>query len=447
MSFGELLKKYKDRDRYTYQQLADLLNVGRQTVVHWCYDNAKPRDEKNILKLAKIFNLSVNETNKLLLAAGHRTLENLRQQAEMLPANQGDELLHLLQFWEQEVTLSEMNDTRKGPNHSISSIFSGLNRRYQLRNLHIPGATFVLAGFVFVVVILFALFVLDIRSLNLDPIQSNNGKVPCKFYQDQPNCGMSLIRAGSFEMGSHTDVGRAECQKFAPNAGCQRSWFENEAPIHPVTLDDFYIDLYEVTNAQYAECEANGPCTPPSDTGSVTRKSYYGNPEYDDYPVIWVTWEQAKTYCEWREARLPTEAEWEKAARGIEGRLYPWGNSLDGNRANFCDTNCPFDHRSQNYDDGQTDTAAVGSYPNGVSPYSVYDMAGNVWEWVADWYDANYYSTSPAENPLGPAGGTSRVLRGGAWNVDGGSVRATRRFEGGPATHYYDVGFRCARSP
>ncbi len=241
------------------------------------------------------------------------------------------------------------------------------------------------------------------------------------------NTTMVLVPAGPFEMGSE-------------------SGSDAEKPVHTVTLDAFHIDQYEVTNAQYAACVDAGACKPPYKTSSPTRVSYYGNAEYNDYPVTYVDWNQAKTYCEWREARLPTEAEWEKAARGTDGRQYPWGNDFAGNRLNFCDSNCEFDHANKDYDDGYVDIAPVGSYSNGASPYDAYDMAGNVWEWVADGYASDYYSNSPAQNPTGPTSYSYQVLRGGSWNsYDNYARSAYRNYLIAPNVQNLNVGFRCAR--
>lgn len=259
---------------------------------------------------------------------------------------------------------------------------------------------------------------------------------------------MALVPAGPFVMGASAEVGLGECKKlyYKPDE-CSRDWFTNEEPAHEVTLAAFYIDQYEVTNAQYKQCVYAGACRRPPSNSSSTRDSYYGNSEYNNYPVISVSWDQAKTYCKWRGDRLPSEAEWEKAARGTDGRTYPWGNEFDGSRVNFCDSNCEFEWANKVYDDGYADTAPVGSYSNNGSPYGVYDMSGNVWEWVADWYDVHYYKNSPSENPLGPKDEENKsfkVLRGGGWDGYAFSARATART--GPYLDFQHgvVGFRCA---
>lgn len=212
----------------------------------------------------------------------------------------------------------------------------------------------------------------------------------------------------------------------------------NEKPVHTVYLDAFWIDQTVVTNNQYAACVAVGKCDAPFRTSSYTHDSYYGNSEFDNFPVIYVNWDDAKTYCEWAGRRLPTEAEWEKAARGTDGRTYPWGEDISCDKANYYD--------GSKYCVG--DTSAVRSYESSKSPYGAYDMAGNIWEWVNDWYGSTYYKSLPSfSNPLGPDMGQYRVLRGGSWNYFDNGVRSAIRNWYSPTITYVYVGFRCARSP
>ena len=201
---------------------------------------------------------------------------------------------------------------------------------------------------------------------------------------------------------------------------------DNEKPAREVYLDAYWIDKYEVSNAQYALCVEAGECTKPRSSSSYTRYNYYGNPTYDNYPVINVDWEQASAYCAWAGGRLPSEAEWEKAARGPNGNKYPWGNeSLSCDLANYNQGT----YENSKYCVG--DTSEVGSYPEGASYYGAMDMAGNVWEWVNDWY-ANTYDAHQLNNPPGPSSGTSRVLRGGSWDNYSWNVRSAIRFRGNP---------------
>jgi len=240
--------------------------------------------------------------------------------------------------------------------------------------------------------------------------------------------GMVFIPAGEFTMGN--------------NLGD-----DDEKPERAVFLDAFCIDQYEVTNAQYKECADAGACSPPERSSSPTRLSYYDNPEYDNYPVIWVTWDAAQTYCKWRGKRLPTEAEWEKAARGTDKRLWPWGNSEpDGSKLNLCDVNCTYDWKESHIDDGYQDTAPVGSFEAGKSFYGVYNMGGNVREWLADWYSPDYYRIAPDRNPPGPDedSGMGRTLRGGSWRSNIPVAYSTYRLWYKPTVKDEYIGFRCA---
>jgi formylglycine-generating enzyme required for sulfatase activity len=221
------------------------------------------------------------------------------------------------------------------------------------------------------------------------------------------------IPAGEFRMGSES----------------RRS---NERPLHTVNLHAYWIDKTEVTNAMYAKCEDVGVCNQPSQINSAIRNRYYGNAQFDNYPVIFVSWHDANDYCLWVGRRLPTEAEWEKAARGTSQAIYPWGSWINGDLVNY---------------DGEIgDTTKVGTYPNGDSPYGVLDMAGNVWEWVADWYSDGYYQDTPSLNPQGPDVGTYKVLRGGSWTNGNFEVRSTYRFKADPSGVSFSIGFRCAAS-
>ena len=245
----------------------------------------------------------------------------------------------------------------------------------------------------------------------------------------------------------------------------KREPFDREIPRHRVSLDAFYIDKYEVTNAHFQQfVQATGHRTHAEREGSgyvytgekwepvnganwrAPRGPGSSIASLEQHPVVQVSQEDAKAYCAWAGKRLPTEAEWEKAARGTDGRIYPWGNQFDGKRANFCDTNCETKWKDSAANDGSRYTAPVGSYEGGKSPYGAYDMAGNVWEWVADWYDENYYRNSPARNPQGPASGDKAVLRGGGWNNNALDVRAPDRNRDAPANRNDDIGFRCAKT-
>ena len=210
---------------------------------------------------------------------------------------------------------------------------------------------------------------------------------------------------------------------------------EDEQPERRVTLDEFYIDRTEVTNAQFkAYCDATGrlyPSNPMWDTDY-----FLANPTY---PAVNLTYDQARGYCEWAGKRLPTEAEWEKAARGTDGRIYPWGNAWADSAANLTSILAT---------DSYERAAPVGSFPKGASPWGALDMAGNVWEWCADWYGLDYYAQAPAKNPPGPAGPTPwRVVRGGGFSSPKSDAETTNRSKNPPDQAIHHVGCRCAWSP
>ena len=236
--------------------------------------------------------------------------------------------------------------------------------------------------------------------------------------------GMALVYvpAGEFEMGSIEGA-------------------SDERPVHTIWLNSFWIDQTEVTNTQYRQCAEAGACEAPTECD-------WGIPTYEDetkadHPVVCVDWFGAQAYCEWAGGRLPTEAEWEYAARGPAQNTYPWGDTFDGELLNYCDANCEYDHRDSMHDDGYEMTAPVGSYSDGASWCGALDMAGNVWEWVADRYDNDHYADSPSRNPTGPSAGDYRVLRGGSWTGLAKNVRSADRDYDRPSPRYHAVGFRC----
>jgi CubicO group peptidase (beta-lactamase class C family)/formylglycine-generating enzyme required for sulfatase activity len=256
----------------------------------------------------------------------------------------------------------------------------------------------------------------------------------------RPTDGMAMVYvpAGEFRMGStdaEIDALLAECPQ------CGRERFEQEQPAHSVYLDAFWVDQTEVTNSEYDKCVAAEACSPPP--GCSWGESTFGDADKADHPVVCVDWQRAVDYCTWAGGQLPTEAQWEKAARGPDGRRYPWGDEFDGTLLNYCDAQCEHDQSDPTYDDGFPVTAPVGSYPAGASPYGALDMAGNVWEWVADWFSGDYYAVSPVENPQGPDEGSHRVVRGGSWFTDSMGSRVANRFDTDSVTYYSLLGFRC----
>lgn len=206
----------------------------------------------------------------------------------------------------------------------------------------------------------------------------------------------------------------------------------DERPIHPVWLDRYYIGVFEVTNRSYAAFLTETEELQHWDANmSILRSGSGYAPEFglEDHPVTYVNWYDAVAFCEWLGGRLPTEAEWEKAARGTNNRhIYPWGDQISPSQANFGDTG---------------GTWKVGT-AEGLSPYGCRDMAGNVWEWTADWYDSHYYSNSPYNNPTGPPFGEEKTIRGGGYRNNYLVVRCAERHQLTPDTRREDVGFRCA---
>ncbi len=256
-----------------------------------------------------------------------------------------------------------------------------------------------------------------------------------------PIDGVTLVcvPAGEFLMGAADDDALAQ---------------DDEKPQHRVTLDAYWIDRTEVTNAHFAQCMAAGACRPEVyDTVAKTYTPYAVHPDYQDHPAFLYEVDAAAAYCQWAARRLPTEAEWEKAARGTDGRRFPWGNEIDCSHATYyaCTANtrqpddqlngprCGYSYFCR--------AVRVDTHPTGASPYGALNMAGNVWEWVADWYSPGYYAISPSKNPSGPAAGEYRVRRGGGNKSFEPDLRVTAR-AGGSVSHFFDsqIGFRCAIS-
>ncbi|MCB0194523.1 MAG: SUMF1/EgtB/PvdO family nonheme iron enzyme [Anaerolineae bacterium] len=259
----------------------------------------------------------------------------------------------------------------------------------------------------------------------VDAVQVINPQpTPVKTFQrSKDGRTMIFIPAGDFLMGSDS---------IDPKAG------DDEKPQHLVYLDNFWIDAVETTNRAYQQCVDAGGCTIPQIHNGIFAD--------DNLPIVGINWNQAAAYCAWTDARLPTEAEWEKAARGVDARIYPWGNEFDGSVLNYCDTQCVADWRDFNGDDGYRYTAPVGSYVAGASPYGVLDMSGNVWEWTADWYAEDTYAHSDYRNPTGPEAGVQKVIRGGSWLYPQKSLRVARRHKDVTTSAYDNIGFRCALS-
>ena len=262
-----------------------------------------------------------------------------------------------------------------------------------------------------------------------------------------------FVPAGEFLMGSATDDARAD---------------EDEKPQHAVYLDAYWIDQTEVTNAMFArfvaatgyqtdaERQGGGWLWTAANRGEFLAGANWQHPHgpsttiagLENHPVVQVSWHDAAVYCAWAGRRLPTSAEWEKGARGPNGQTHPWGEAPPaGHLANLADRNLNYPWAEGALDDGHAYTAPVGSYPAGASPYGALDMAGNVYEWVADWYGRDYYSVSPPANPLGPTTGQVREVRGGAWASAGNFLRSAYRNWKEPDRPHDIYGFRCALTP
>jgi len=259
------------------------------------------------------------------------------------------------------------------------------------------------------------------QSNTSDTVTDVSGESDTTSPRNTDGAELTLIPGATFQMGSSTLDPQAE---------------ENESPEHEVTLEEFYIYTHEVTNQMYEACVTAGECIGINvqETGTTT---HYGSPDDGEYPVVGVDWVMARDYCIWAGSRLPTEAEWELASRGPESLIYPWGEEEPTcDRINMSGCLIP------------PDTQPVGNYLMGNSPDGVWDMSGNVWEWVHDWYAEDYYSKSPSNNPIGPLEPADpenplRAIRGGGLNSDPARMRSATRMGLNPYRPFTDVGIRC----
>jgi serine/threonine-protein kinase len=271
--------------------------------------------------------------------------------------------------------------------------------------------------------------------------------------------GMVYVAAGPFVFGS---LDAAQLFAKVGNAA------GDEHPVREIWLDAFWIERTEVTNAEFARFVAETRrVTIPEQTGvgwvwlptgwAQVPDADWRHPAgpgssiegRDDHPVVQVSWFDADAYCAWAGRRLPTDAEWEKAARGTDARAFPWGSEFDPARLNYCDRSCPIpsEKRDPSHDDGFAYTAPVGSFPQGASPYGALDMAGHAWEWTADWYHPDSYAFASPRNPRGawPGRARERAMRGGSFAAERGYTRVTSRSYDPPDTSWFGVGFRCAK--
>jgi len=286
----------------------------------------------------------------------------------------------------------------------------------------------------------------------------------------QDQAGMVYIPEGEFRMGSDTETTKNFCKENHSNC----DGFADASPQHTVFLSAFWIDKFEVTNSMFekfinaknykTDAEKDGYGEVWEGGSSIVEDSQkvsgadWRHPTgpgssisgLENHPVVQVSWRDAKLYCQWAGKRLPTEAEWEMAARGNSASYFPWGSEFNCQLGNYDDErnidSFILENGSANCD-GFARTAPVGSFLRGKSPYDLFDMSGNVWEWVADWYDKNYYLSSPSANPLGPSDGTMRVYRGGSWFSEMKYLYVPFRQANPPSYHDDITGFRCAANP
>ncbi|MCP9440122.1 MAG: formylglycine-generating enzyme family protein [Nitrospira sp.] len=306
-----------------------------------------------------------------------------------------------------------------------------MHKEMQINGRRVLGAFSVLLGCVAMVVGGGYVWGLDTQDIVIEWTQEGKKLAAHRVETWKPKTEMVLVPAGEFLMGSDKKKDRLA--------------YRSELPQRQVYLDAFEISKYEVTALEYLKFVLETNRSPQIDwryDGGNFQESMA------HHPVMHVSWYDADAYCKWRGMRLPTEAEWEKAARGVDGRLYPWGDEPAGlSRANFGRTGLsgPVRDRPERlllY----PPIISVDKYPNSVSPYGLHQMIGNVAEWVADWYDPDYYRKAPDRNPRGPESGSTKAFRGGGWIDSTTTMRVAMRNGADPNSKYNWLGFRCARS-
>jgi len=276
----------------------------------------------------------------------------------------------------------------------------------------------------------FSLFLVSSTQAKDDDPNVDNHSEP-KILDTRPDLNdvsdMAFIRVGKFFRGSNFEENKAAfkmCRKY--DKSCKLWWFSDEYPGKLVSLDNYWIDIYEVTNVKYKKYVDETKAKKPLGWESPKFKG-------DQQPVVGISWKEAMAYCKWSGKRLPTEAEWEKASRGKRPVKYPWGDSLPNSE-------------KLNFNEEKKRTVSVGYYEKGKSDYGIYDLSGNVSEWVQDWHFPEYYLFSPKENPKGPEKGQYKIIRGGNWRNTAEYVDLTYRNATTPRMRNTGIGFRCAKS-
>ncbi|MCB0139233.1 MAG: SUMF1/EgtB/PvdO family nonheme iron enzyme [Caldilineaceae bacterium] len=425
LDFGDLLDKYlADLDR-SGNWLAQRLGVSVTTVTRWRNGATRPKDQETVLRIADVLNISGRERAQFFDAAGYVYTEkgdvyDGRVDEEKAPTNSKS-------GYAQPTASSASSSV---PEDEESSLWAGLKHIALILGL-VASVTGILASVPSFIADGWGIHIFD-RERNSpvgedspapppSPIQtaectrvslditSVSGSI---FQNERDGAVYKHIPAGKFTMGSNDNL--------------------DEKPIHEVCIDEFWMKVTEVTNGEYRRCVESSSCDAPENT-------FWDQNEFKKHPVTNVDWDQAMRYAAWVGGRLPTEAEWEWAARGEYPYAYPWGNNWDGRNANFCDSRCG---AKVLYDDGYEKSAPVGSFPSGASPFGILDMAGNVEEWVQDWYMSEYYLASPTVNPVNMAKGGDRVLRGGSFKLERMWLRASARNMAEPGWRHATVGFR-----